>query len=154
MKIIITKSQYKQILKEESLATTLLNRIKDDGWADTAELVGGAKNLFDIIDHSKENVITFLLSHYTDLNIKKYGGSILLTDHGYTLLDKSVLFGTLVAYDDYFKSRLNITTYGLYVHYRKDLIKELVSRYPELYSKEVNVYKDSGLYQKYDTFYL
>ena len=76
MKIIITESQYKQILKEESLVTTLLNRIKDDGWIDTAELVGGSENLLDIIGDNKENVILFLLSHYTDLHIKKYGGSI------------------------------------------------------------------------------
>lgn len=152
MKIIITESQYKQILKEESLATTLLNKIKDDGWADTANLVGGTENLLDIIGNNKENVISFLLSHYTDLNIEKRGGVILLMDHGYTLLKKSELLGSLFAYDDYFKSRLNINTYGLYNHYRKDLIKELVSRFPELYSKEVRVYKDSGLYNKFDTF--
>lgn len=53
MKIICMKQLIKKILKEESLSITLLNRIKDDGWADTAELVGGAKNLFDIIDHNK-----------------------------------------------------------------------------------------------------
>ena len=148
------KQLIKKILKEESLSITLLKRIKDDGWADTAELVGGTKNLLDIIGNNKENVISFLLSHYTDLHIEKRGGEVLLMDYGYTLLDKSVLFGTLFAYDDYFKSRLNINTYGLYNHYRKDLIKELVSRFPELYSKEVNVYKDSGLYQLYDTFNL
>ena len=148
------KQLIKKILKEESLVTTLLNRIKDDGWADTSELVGGSENLLDIIGDNKENVISFLLSHYTDLNIEKRGGEILLIDHGYILLKKSELLGALFAYDDYFKSRLNINTYGLYVHYRKDLIKELVSRFPELYSKEVRVYKDSGLYKNYDTFYL
>ena len=82
------KQLIKKILKEESLSITLLKRIKDDGWADTAELVGGTENLLDIIGNNKENVITFLLSHYTDLHIKKYGGSILLVDHGYTLLNK------------------------------------------------------------------
>lgn len=154
MKIIITESQYKQILKEESLVTTLLNRIKDDGWADTAELVGGSENLLDIIGDSKENVISFLLSHYTDLHIEKRGGEIVLIDYGYILLKKSEVLGSLFVYDDYFKSRLNINIYGLYVHYRKDLIRELVSRFPELYSKEVRVYKDSGLYNKLDTFNL
>lgn len=148
------KQLIKKILKEESLVTTLLNRIKDDGWADTAELVGGSENLLDIIGDSKENVISFLLSHYTDLNIEKRGGEVLLIDHGYILLKKSEVLGSLFVYDDYFKSRLNINIYGLYVHYRKDLIKELVSRFPELYSKEVRVYKDSGLYKNYDTFYL
>ena len=148
------KNIIRQILKEESLVTTLLNRIKDDGWIDTAELVGGSENLLDIIGDSKENVMLFLLSHYNDLNIQKRGGEVLLMDHGYILLKKSELLGSLFAYDDYFKSRLNINTYGLYVHYRKDLIKELVSQFPELYSKEVRVYKDSGLYTKFDTFYL
>jgi hypothetical protein len=147
------KQLIKKILKEESLSITLLKRIESDGWEDTSKLVGGTKSLLDIIGHSKENVISFLLSHYTDLHIKKYGGSILLVDHGYTLLNKHLGLN-LVVYDDYFKSRLNINIYGLYVHYRKDLIKELVSRFPELYSKEVNVYKDSGLYTKFDTFYL
>ena len=137
------KQLIKKILKEESLSITLLKRIKDDGWADTAELVGGAKNLFDIIDNNKENVITYLLSHYTDLNIKKYGGSILLVDHGYTLLNKHLGLG-LVAYDDYFKSRLNINIYGLYVHYRKDLIKELVSRYPESLYTSTSLEYNSG----------
>ena len=64
------KQLIKKILKEESLSITLLKRIKDDGWADTADLVGGAKNLLDIIGNNKENVITFLLSHYNDLHIK------------------------------------------------------------------------------------
>ena len=147
------KRLIKKILKEESLVNTLLKRIESDGWEDTSKLVGGTKSLLDIIGHSKENVISFLLSHYTDLHIKKYGGSILLVDHGYTLLNKHLGLN-LVVYDDYFKSRLNINIYGLYVHYRKDLIKELVSRYPELYSEKVDVYKDSGLYTKFDTFYL
>ena len=144
------------VIKEESLATMILNRIKDDGWADTAELVGGTETLLEIIGYSKENVISFFLSHYNNLHIEKRGGEILLMDGGLPLLHKpSTLFNSdLRAYDDYFKSRLNINTYGIYGHYRKDIIRELVSRFPELYSKEVNVYKDSGLYQKYHTFYL
>ena len=92
-------------------------------------------------------MLLFLIS-FTDLSPPQ----IILTSD--ILLKKSELLGSLFAYDDYFKSRLNINTYGLYVHYRKDLIKELVSLFPELYSKEVRVYKDSGIYQKYDTFYL
>ena len=149
------KQLIKKILKEESLVTTLLNRIKDDGWADTAELVGGSENLLDIIGDSKENVISFLLSHYNDLHIEKRGGEILLKDGGLPLLHKpSELLSTdLRVYDDYLASRLNNDLYGLYVHYRKDLVKELMSRFPELNSLEVSVYKDSGLYVFYDTYY-
>lgn len=148
------KQLIRQILKEDSLVTTLLNRIKDDGWADTAKLVGGTENLLNIIGNNKENIISFLLSHYNDLHIEKRGSEILLMDRGSLLLKKSGWYSGLVAYDDYFSSRFNMDTYGLYVHYRKDLIKELVSRFPDLYSEKVDVYKDSGLYIKYDTFYL
>lgn len=113
-------------------------------------------NLLNIIGNNKENVVSFFLSHYNNLHIEKRGGEILLKDGGLPLIHKSsTLFNSdLRAYDDYFASRLNNDLYGLYVHYRKDLIKELVSRFPELNSKEVNVYKDSGLYQIYDTFNL
>lgn len=155
MKIIITESQYKQILKEESLATILLNKIKDDGWVDTAKLVGGNMNLLNIIDSNKENIISFFLSHYNDLHIEKRGGEILLKDGGLPLLHKpSELLSTVLrVYDDYLSSRLSNDLYSLYVHYRKDLIKELMSRFPELNSLEVSVYKDSGLYVLYDTYY-
>jgi hypothetical protein len=155
MKIIITESQYKKIIKENSLVHTLLNRIKDDGWVDTAKLVGGNETLLDIIGNSKENIISFLLSHYNDLHIEKRGGEVLLMDGGLTLLKKpsELLSTVLMAYDDYLSYRLNNDLYGLYVHYRKDLIRELVSRFPELNSLEVSVYKDSGLYVFYDTYY-
>ena len=69
MKIIITESQYKQIIKEESLSTMLLNKIKDDGWSDTAKLVGGNMELLRIVGSNKENIISFFLSCYNDFHI-------------------------------------------------------------------------------------
>lgn len=44
MKIIITEHQQK-LIKENSTRDSLIQMIKDDGWNDTAELVGGDKNL-------------------------------------------------------------------------------------------------------------
>jgi hypothetical protein len=39
------KNTIKKILKEESLKQTLKQQVKEFGWKDTAELVGGAENL-------------------------------------------------------------------------------------------------------------
>ena len=155
MKIIITESQYKQIIKEESLSTMLLNKIKDDGWSDTAKLVGGNMELLRIVGSNKENIISFFLSCYNDLHIEKRGGEILLKDGGSPLLHKpSELFNSVLrVYDNFLSSRLGNHLYSLYVHFRKDLIKELMLRFPELNSKEVKVYEDLGLYAIYDTYY-
>jgi hypothetical protein len=147
------KQLIRQILKEDSLVNIILNRIKNDGWSDTAKLVGGMENLFDIIGNNKENVISFLLSHYNDLHIEKRGGEILLMDRGYPLI-KKVWRSKLTAYDRYFSDRLNMDTYNLYINHRRDLIRELVSRFPDLYSERVDVYADPGHYTKYDEFYL
>ena len=57
MKIIITESQYKKIIKENSLFHTLIDRIRQDGLDDTADLVGGFETLRDIMINNKEGII-------------------------------------------------------------------------------------------------
>jgi len=146
MKHLISK-----ILKEESSVKTLLNNIEQDGWKNTSELVGGPDNLLSILGKSKENVISFLMSYFNDLHIKKRN-ELHLMDGGLTLIQTSNWgLGTKV-FDSYLRSRLDKNIWGLYLEFRRDLIKELISRFPELYSEEITVFKDSGLYQTYDTF--
>ena len=156
MKIIITEEQYKKILKEESLYHTLLDRIKQDGWAETAALVGGPDNLLKIMGENRKNVVSYLMSFFNDLYVEKRGGEILLMDFGLPLLHKpSGLFGLDVrAYDDYIKRRIDRNLYGLYYNYLKDFIEELIERFPEFKSRYVDLYKDSGLYNRLDKFYM
>jgi hypothetical protein len=145
------KNLIRKILKEESLVKTLLNNIEQDGWKNTAELVGGPENLLSILGESKENVISLLLSYFDDLHIEKRG-EIHLMDGGLTLMQTSNWgLGTKV-FDSYLRTRLDENVLGLYLEFRRDLIRELISRFPELYSEEITIFKDSGLYQKYDIF--
>jgi hypothetical protein len=145
------KNLIRKILKEESLVKTLLSNIEQDGWKNTAELVGGPENLLSILGKSKENVISLLISYFNDLHIEKRG-ELHLMDGGLTLIQTSNWgLGTKV-FDSYLRSRLDKNLWGLYLEFRRDLIKELISRFPELHSKEITIYKDSGLYEKYDTF--
>ena len=41
---------------------------------------------------------------------------------------------------------------NLYNNYKEDLIRELVSQFPKLYSEKVDVFKDASLYHKVHTF--
>ncbi len=147
------KSLIKKILKEETLANTLLDRIKQDGWNETAELVGGVENLLDIIGNDKENIVSYLISHYKDLHLERRGGDIVLMDGGLTLIKKGAFSG-LVAFDDYLRHRFDKGTYELYNIYTDDLIKGLINLFPELHSEEISLYQDSGMYRKYGTIYL
>jgi hypothetical protein len=147
------KNLIKKILKEETLANTLLDRIKQDGWNETAELVGGVENLLDIIGNNKENIVSYLISFYKNLHLERRGGDIVLMDGGLTLIRKSGFVG-LAAFDDYLKHRFDKDAYELYNAYTIDLIKGLIDLFPDLYSEKVSMYKDSGMYRKYGTIYL
>jgi hypothetical protein len=154
MKIIITESQLNRIIKEGSLSDKLFDQIKQNGWRETAELVGGTKNLLSIIGKSKKNVIDYLLSSFKNLTLEKRGGSIFLMSGGLSLLEKSSsLWGSnLKLFNDHFKSRIDENSMNLYNNYKEDLIRELVSQFPKLHSEKVDVFKDASLYHKYYTF--
>jgi hypothetical protein len=147
------KNLIKKILKEETLDNTLLDRIEQDGWNETAELVGGVGNLLDIIGNNKENIVSYLISHYDDLHLERRGGDILLMDRGLTLIRKSGFVGAVV-FDDYLKHRFGEDAYALYNVYNIDLIKGLINLFPDLYSEKISMYKDSGMYRKYGEIYL
>jgi hypothetical protein len=149
MKIIITES------KLDKLSKSLLNQIEEYGWMETADLVGGPENLLSILGKSKENVINLLLSNFKDLSVRKGGGGVLsLYDKGLTLMQTSSWTSNTIAFDSNLRFRMGDNLLELYLEYRRDLIRELISRFPELYSEVIDVYEDSGLYKKLDTFEL
>ena len=67
---------------------------------------------------------------------------------------------SLIAYHGYITSRLNQylgfdTMSEFYKkNVRRNFIRELVKRFPELYVENVDVYLDTGLYDKIDSFSL
>lgn len=151
MKIIISESQYKS-LKKGSLATELMNQIEENGWLETSELVGGVENLLFIIGKSKVNVINFLMSYFKNLKVEIRGGDVLLIDQGLPILQKPSWGLPLRVYRSYLESRVPDKNIPLLRHYIEDLVRELVSLYPQLYSNNAEIFGDSGLYDRYGTF--
>ena len=153
------KQLIRKILKEESLKQTMLDQIKKDGWLETAELVGGPENLISII--GEDSIMNMLMSCFKNLHVENRGGDTYLMDGGLPILEKkSSLWGlSLVAYHGYITTRLNqYLDYEVSKLYKKDVrrdfIRELVKRFPELYVEDDDVYLDSGLYDKIDSFSL
>jgi hypothetical protein len=60
------KQLIKKILKEESLKNNLITQIKNDGWRDVAELVGGIFNLLTLLDIREPSEF---LEYFNDLNV-------------------------------------------------------------------------------------
>jgi len=154
------KQLIRKILKEESLKQTMLDQIKKDGWLETAELVGGPENLISVI--GEDSIMDMLISCFKNLKVEISGGDTYLMDGGLPILEKKSSFWglPLVAFHSYITSRLNqylgfdIVIDVFQKNIRRDLIRELVKRFPELYVEDVDVYKDSGLYTKLDSFKL
>ena len=65
MKIIISERQQK-LIKENSVKDDLTQMIKDGGWRETAELVGGSKNLKKLLGF---NDPMDFLNLFNDLNV-------------------------------------------------------------------------------------
>ena len=147
------KQLIRHILKEETLKTQLLQMIEDDGVESTAELVGGIDNLMDTIGRSYINDI--LISSLGDLKLSHRGGDVSLVCKGLPLIEKSFWGYQLWVYDEYIKSSFyDKSLIKFYKANRRSLIKELVSRYPELYKDDVTVYADIGKYHWEDEFTL
>ena len=154
------KQLIRKILKEESLKQTMLDQIKQDGWLETAELVGGPENLINII--GEDSIMNILMSCFKNLYVEWRRDDLYLMDHGLPILEKKSSFWglSLIAYHSYITSRINQyldydTVSGLYKKdVRRNFIRELVKRFPELYVENVDVYLDTGLYDKIDSFSL
>jgi hypothetical protein len=158
MKIIITESQLNLFLNEGSLKQKLLSQIEENGWAETAELVG-YKNLLNIVGYDK--LVDLLISSFNDLNVITRGRNVILRDNHLPLMETTKdVFGEnwVMVYNDHIILRLELNLDSdiieLYEKVRREFIRELINRFPELYGQKVEVFKDSGLYQKYDSFEL
>jgi hypothetical protein len=158
MKIIITESQLNLFLNEESLKQKLLSQIEDNGWAETAELVG-YKNLLNIVGYDK--LVDLLISSFNDLNVITRGRNVILRDNHLPLMETTKdVFGEnwVMVYNDHIILRLELRLGSdileIYEKVRREFIRELINRFPELSGQKVEVFKDSGLYKKYDSFEL
>ena len=158
MKIIITESQLNLFLNEGSLKQKLLSQIEDNGWAETAELVG-YKNLLNIVGYDK--LVDLLISAFNDLNVITRGRNVILRDNHLPLMETTKdVFGDnwVMVYNDHIILRLELRLGSdileIYEKVRREFIRELINRFPELYGQKVEVFKDSGLYKKYDSFEL
>jgi hypothetical protein len=148
----------KQVLKEEtSPQAKVLSMIDKIGFQKTAGAVGGFENLLKILGKDKEIVMQYLLSFFDNVELRHIGNGYRLSKEYYTFLEKSSSFwgGSITVYDDYLFYFLKDIPYKLYFDYRRDLLKELIRRYPELNDgSEVIVYADMGKYKKLDKFYV
>lgn len=141
------------ILREESsIENQLLSMVKDIGVKKTAKAVGGYKNLIKIMGKSK--IIDLLLSNFEDLYVEKRGSHPLLMDGGIILMENLQSFWGLglSVFDSAFRYRIDEEMIDFYLDNRRTLVKELVNRFPELYSEDVTVFKDNSKYLIFDKF--
>jgi len=147
-----------RIIKEvTSPQAKVLSMLRGIGFKKTASAVGGVENLFKILGKNKELVMEYLLSFFDNLNLSYFRGNPILSQGYETFLEKSSSFwgGTINVYDDDILYILKDVPYELYKEYRKDLLKELIRRYPEINDgNEVYVYKNRGKYGRIDKFYV
>ena len=158
MKIIITEEQM-DLLKKRNLADNLLSQIEEIGWIETSELVGGYKNLLNIVGHDK--LVDLLISSFDDLNVKTMGRNIILRDNHLPIMEtNNDIFGErwITVYNDHIILRLELRLGSdiiePYEKVRREFIRELTNRFPELRGKKVEVFKDTPLSKKYDSFEL
>lgn len=147
MKVLITESQKKDVI---------LNLIKDKGWEIASSIFGGLYNLIIIL--GTDVICDFLLkTYFDDLKLGKYGQS-LTVDEGYLrIMEKPSSFWSsdIRVYDAYLRSVLSEIPEPLYLYIRKDLIKKIISMFPQLSdSTGVDVFEDQGLYKKHESFEL
>jgi hypothetical protein len=156
MKIIITEEQM-SLLKKGTLVDMILSQIEENGWVETSKLVGGYKNLLNIVGYDK--LVDLLISSFNDLNVITRGRNVILRDNHLPLMETTKdVFGEnwVMVYNDHIILRLELRLGSdileIYEKVRREFIRELINRFPELYGQKVEVFKDSGLYQKYDSF--
>jgi hypothetical protein len=158
MKIIITEEQM-SLLKKGTLVDMILSQIEENGWVETSKLVGGYKNLLNIVGYDK--LVDLLISSFNDLNVITRGRNVILRDNHLPLMETTKdVFGEnwVMVYNDHIILRLELRLGSdileIYEKVRREFIRELINRFPELSGQKVEVFKDSGLYKKYDSFEL
>jgi hypothetical protein len=149
------KDKIRHILKEESIKKNLLDLIKSEGIVYAIELSGGFDNLISIIGN--ENMVDVLLGFFDNLELKYFRGNPTLSQGYDTFLEKSSQFwgGDIIVYDDGFRMILKDVPNVIYKQYRRDILKKIIRKYPELNDgSEVIVFADRGKYRKFDKFYV
>jgi len=145
-------------LKEETKAQSkLISIIKNEGFKTAADSVGGNKNLFKILNKDKKFTMQYLLSYFNDLKLEKFRNEFHLSQSYNTFLEKVPTFqdSYIRVFELYFYRFLDVIPYELYLQYRDDLLREIISRYPELNDvNQVVIYNDRGLYGRSHTFFL
>lgn len=155
----------RKILKEEisnRAKDSLIYMIKTVGITQASKAVGGVKNLMDIIGEEKitDLITDLLMSCFTDLNVIKRGGDIILRDNHLHILENKSSWGLplIVCYNNSIEIRILLKLgedmVELYRNVRRNFIKELIRRFPEFNLGKVEVFADSGLYEKLDSFKL
>ncbi len=121
------KQLIRKILKEESLKQTMLDQIKQDGWLETAELVGGPENLINLI--GEDSIMDMLISCFKDLKLEWRRDDLYLMDGGLPILEKKASFWrlSLVVYHGYITTRLNqYLDYEVSKLYKKDVRRDFI----------------------------
>lgn len=150
------KHLIRKVLKEESLKSKLLDDVKEFGWKEVSDYVGGSENLLNILGKSKETIMMYLMGHFDDLKVLNYGKVYVLSQNFISLMEKtnSEYYNSDVnVYDDYLRSILYDVPEELYLKYRRDIIRELIltsDKFP--ISEDVIVYNDRSLSKILDEF--
>lgn len=146
-----------QLKEETKVQSKLISIIKNEGFKIAADSVGGIRNLFKILNKDKKFTIQYLLSYFNDLKLEKFRDEFHLSQSYNTFLEKVPTFkGSYIrVFDNYFYHFLDVIPFELYLLYREDLLREIISRYPELNDvNQVVIYKDRSLYNRLYTFFL
>lgn len=147
MKILIKESQKNQVL---------FNLIEKEGWDKASEVFNGYPNLINII--GRDNLLNYFMSYFDNLRLYKLGRSLFVSQNYDDLIEKPSSFWSsdIRAYDSGFRITLKDVPKLVYSVFREDIIKQIISKFPELMENTtgVDVYEDNGLYKKYDSFKL
>jgi len=152
-KVMNLKEHIKKVLNENKVRQRVIDLIKSDGLKYAIEVSGGFDNLISIIGN--ENMVDVLLGFFDNLELKYFRGEPKLSQGYNTFLEKSSSFwgGDIYVYDDGLRTILKDVPNVIYKQYRRDLLKKIIRKYPELNDgSEVIVYADGGRYKRLDIF--
>lgn len=146
----------RKVLKEESLRNKLLNDVKEYGWKEVSDYVGGSENLLNILGKSNETVMLYLMGHFDNLKVNNYGRVYELLQNSIDLMRRThsdYYNSNIEVYDDYIRYVLGDVPKSVYLKYRRDIIRELISTSDKFSdSEDVIVYNDRSLSKVIDKF--
>ena len=143
------------VLHENKIRQRVVDIINNEGMREAIDIVGGFDNLISII--GDENMIDVLLGYFDNLKLRDFRNSKHLSQGYYDFIEKISNFwgGVIFVYDDGLQTILKDVPDVIYKQYRRDLLKKIIRKYPELNDgSEVIVVADRGRYRKFDKFYV